>query len=134
MVVSSRRSRPNKSGAAVPTPKRGVRAATSQKLLRWRPFRQWYIRRTLKFIDRSKKRGRPLPEGLAETARQLGRVPKQRRAETLEEAILAQREVPEMGREFRRSAARRRLSTRSDTRYRPGRPPGAGQQPRSRPR
>jgi hypothetical protein len=75
-----------------------------------------------------------LPEGLAETARQLGRVPKQRRAEAMEEAILAQREIPEMGRDFRRSASRQRLSTRSDTRYRPGRPPGERRQAHHHPR
>jgi hypothetical protein len=114
-------------------PKKGVRAAVSGKLLQWGPFRRWYIKRTLKFIDRSKAKGRPLPAGFAETARQLGRVPKQRRAEVLEEAILAQREMAGTGREFRRAAARQRLSTRSDTRYRPGRPPGAGRQTRPRP-
>jgi hypothetical protein len=71
---------------------------------------------------------------LAETARQLGQVPKQRWAEALEEAILAQREIPEMGREFRRAAGRQRLNTRSDTHYRPGRPPGAERRARPRPR
>jgi hypothetical protein len=115
-------------------PKEGVRGAVNQKLLRWGPFRRWYIRRTLKFIDRSKAKGRRLPAGLAETARQLGRVPKERRAEVLEESILAQRDMAGTAREFRRAADRQRLSTRSDTRYRPGRPPGAGKQTRTRPR
>lgn len=116
-----------------PTPKRGLRARASQRLLRWGRFRRWYIKRTLRFIDRSKEKGRRLPEGMAETARQLSRVPKQRRAEALEEAILAERDLPEMGREYRRAASRQRLSTRSDTRYRQGRPPGAGRQSRPRP-
>lgn len=115
------------------TPKKGVRARASARLLRWGRFRRWYIKRTLKFIDRSKEKGRRLPDGMAETARQLSRVPKQRRAEALEEAILAERDLPEMGREYRRAAARQRLSTRSDTRYRQGRPPGAGRQARPRP-
>jgi hypothetical protein len=113
-----------------PAPKRGVRARASQRLLRWGRFRRWYIKRTLRFIDRSKEKGRRLPEGMAETARQLSRVPKQRRAEALEEAIMAERDLPEMGREYRRAASRQRLSTRSDTRYRQGRPPGAGRQAR----
>jgi hypothetical protein len=121
-----------KSSGGPPAPKKGVRAAASGKLLQWGPYRRWYIKRTLKFVDRSRAKGRRLPEGLAETARQLGRVPKQRRAEVLEEAILAEREMPRTGREFRRAAARQRLSTRSDTRYRPGRPPGAGQHTRPR--
>lgn len=116
------------------TPKRGIRARASQRLLRWGRFRRWYIKRTLRFIDRSKEKGRRLPEGMAETARQLSRVPKARRAEALEEAILAEKEMPQMGREYRRAASRQRLSTRSDTRYRQGRPPGAGRQSRPRPR
>lgn len=125
--------RRDKESEPQPTPKRGVRARASQRLLRWGRFRRWYIKRTLRFIDRSKEKGRRLPEGMAETARQLSRVPKQRRAEALEEAILAERDLPEMGREYRRAASRQRLSTRSDTRYRQGRPPGAGRQPRPRP-
>lgn len=93
-------------------------------------IRRWYVRRTLRFIDRSKEKGRRLPEGLAETARYLSRVPKQRRAEALEEAIMTEQEMPNMGREYRRAAERKRLSTRSDTRYRPGRPPGSIKGPR----
>lgn len=126
--------RPDKQSDRQTVPKKGIRAKASQRMLRWGPFRRWYIKRTLRFIDRSKEKGRRLPDGLAETARQLSRVPKQRRAEALEDAILAQNDMPEMGREFRRAAARQRLSTKSDTRYRPGRPPGAGRQSRPRPR
>lgn len=125
--------RRDKESEPQPTPKRGVRARASQRLLRWGRFRRWYIKRTLRFIDRSKEKGRRLPEGMAETARQLSRVPKQRRADALEEAILAERDLPEMGREYRRAASRQRLSTRSDTRYRQGRPPGAGRQSRPKP-
>jgi hypothetical protein len=130
--MSPRNPAANKSSGGPPAPKKGVRAAVGGKLFQWGPYRRWYIKRTLKFIDRSRAKGRRLPEGLAETARQLGRVPKQRRAEVLEQAILAERDMPRTGREFRRAAARQRLSTRSDTRYRPGRPPGTGQQARPR--
>jgi hypothetical protein len=132
--MGPRSPRANKSSGGPAAPKNGARGAASRKLLRWAPFRRWYIKRTLKFIDRSKAKGRRLPGGLAETARQLRRVPRQRHAEVLEEAILAEREMAGTGREFRRFAARQRLSTRSDTRHRPGRPPGAGRQARPRPR
>jgi hypothetical protein len=132
--MSSGNRRASKSNGDPAGPKKGLRAATSRRLLRWSLFRRWYIKRTLRFIDRSRAKGRRLPDGLAETARQLGRVPKPRRAEVLEEAILAENEMGGSGREFRRAAERRRLSTRSDTRYRPGRPPGAGRQTRPRPR
>jgi hypothetical protein len=97
-------------------------------------LRRWYVRRTLKFVDKSKAKGRRLPDGLAETARQLSAVPKQQRERALEDAILADQNMPNMGREFRRAAARKRLSTRSDTRYRPGRPPGTTMKAKGRPR
>jgi hypothetical protein len=132
--MSPGKSRANKSSGGPAAPGKGRRGAVSRKLLGWAPFRRWYIRRTLKVIDRSKAKGRRLPGGLAETARQLGRVPEQRRADLLEEAVLAEREMPGTGREFRRAASRQRLSTRSDTHYRPGRPPGAGRQTHPRPR
>ncbi|MDA8044172.1 MAG: hypothetical protein M0Z30_02880 [Actinomycetota bacterium] len=109
--------------------KRRVRAALGRRFMAVGVLRRWYIRRTLRFIDRSKAKGRRLPEGFAETARQLSRVPKQRREKVLEDAILANQDIPNMGRELRRAASRQRLSTRSDTRYRQGRPPGAGGRP-----
>ena len=97
-------------------------------------LRRWYVRRTLKFIDRSREKGRRLPEGLAETARHLSRVPRHQREQAFEDAIMAGEDQAGMSREFRRAAARQRLSTKSDTRYRAGRPPGAGRQGRPRPR
>ncbi len=130
--MSARAPKAKKSTGGPAPLKNGPRAGSSRKLLRWAPFRRWYIKRTLKVIDRSRSKGRRLPAGLAETARQLRRVPKPRQAEVLEEAILAEREMTGTGREFRRFAARQRLSTRSDTRYRPGRPPSAGRQDRPR--
>jgi hypothetical protein len=131
--MSPRDPQASKSSGESPNPKKKrLRTAAGRKLFQWGPFRRWYVRRTLRFIDRSKAKGRRLPEGMVETARQLGRVPKQRRAQVLEDAILAQHEMAGTGREFRRAASRQRLSTRSDTRYRPGRPPGAGQQTRPR--
>lgn len=100
-------------------------------------LRRWYIRRTLKFIEKSREKGRRLPEGMAEMARQLSQIPKDKRQQVMEEALLAEQDMPEMSREFRRAAARKRLSTTSDTRYRQGRPPGVPrqqQQRRPRPR
>jgi hypothetical protein len=91
-------------------------------------LRRWYIRRTLRFIDRSKAKGRSLPEGMPEVARLVARVPKAQRARALEEAILANQDTPNLGRQFRRAAARQRRSGKSDARYRPGRPPSAVKQ------
>jgi hypothetical protein len=118
---------------------RRIRGAIGRGLMKVPLLRRWYIRRTLKFIEKSKAKGRRLPEGMAEMARQLSQIPKDKRERVLEDALLAEQEMPAMSREFRRAAARKRLSTSSDTRYRPGRPPGASkqqqqQQRRPRPR
>jgi hypothetical protein len=115
--------------------KRRIRGALGRRLMRVGVFRRWYVRRILRFIDRSKAKGRRLPEGLAETNRFLSRVPKQQRAKALEEAILTNQEAPNMGRELRRAASRQRKSGQSDARYRPGMPPGTVRQARrQRPR
>ena len=90
-------------------------------------LRRWYIRRTLRLIDRSKA-GRSLPEGMAEVACLVAWVPKTQRARALEKAILANQDTPNLGRQFRRAAARQRRSGKSDARYRPGLPPGAVKQ------
>lgn len=115
-----------------------IRGAVGRGLMKVPVLRRWYIRRTLKFIEKSKAKGRKLPEGMSEMARQLSQIPKDKRAQAIEDAMLAEQEMPNMSREFRRAASRRRLSTTSDTRYRQGRPPGAGrqqqQQRRQRPR
>lgn len=113
--------------------KRRIRGAIGRGFMKVPLLRRWYIRRTLKFIEKSKEKGRKLPEGMAEMARQLSQIPKDKRESVLEDAFLAEQEMPEMSREFRRAAARKRLSTTSDTRYRTGRPPGASRQQR-RPR
>ncbi len=95
-----------------------------QTFIRVPVLRRWYIRRTLRFIDRSKAKGRRLPEGMAEAARLVGRVPKVQRARAFEDAILANQDRPNLGRQFRRAAARQRRSGKSDARHRPGLPPG----------
>jgi hypothetical protein len=108
--------------------KRRVRGAVGRTFMRVPVLRRWYIRRTLRFIDRSKAKGRPLPEGMAEAARLMARVPKVQRAQVLEDAILANQDAPNMGRELLRAAARQRRSGKSDARDRPGLPPGAVKQ------
>ncbi len=95
-------------------------------------LRRWYIRRILKLIDRSKAKGRRLPEGMAEVARLVARLPKVQRALALEEAILANQDTPNLGRQFRRAAARQRRSGMSDARHGPGLPPNAVKQAQRR--
>jgi hypothetical protein len=110
--------------------KRRVSGAVGQRFMRVRVLRRWYIRRTLRFIDRSKAKGRRLPEGMAEAARLVARVPKAQRAQAFEDAILASHDTPNLGRQFRRAAAHQHRSGKSDARHRPGPPPGAVKQAR----
>jgi hypothetical protein len=114
--------------------KRRIRGAIGRGVTRVPVLRRWQIRRTLKFIDKSRAKGRRLPDGMQEMARFLDRVPKQQRAKVFEEAMLANQELPNMGRDYRRAAARQRRSGKSDARYRPGAPPGAIKQVRRKSR
>jgi hypothetical protein len=116
-----------------PRQKRRIRGALGRAVMRVPWLRRWYIRRVLKFIDKSKEKGRPLPQGLEETARLLSRVPKHQRAKVFEEAIEANQTVPDMGRAYRRATERRRRSGKGETHYRPGLPPGVIKQSRRRP-
>lgn len=84
-------------------------------------LRRWQIRRTLKFIDKSRAKGRRLPEELYQVDRYLARVPKCQRAKAFEEAMLANQELPTMGRDYRRAAARQRRSGKATPAIGPGR-------------
>lgn len=92
-------------------------------------LRRWYIRRVLRFIDKSKAKGRRLPEGIAEAARMLGKVPKHQREKVFEEMVLTNQSIPSMGREMRRAATRQRKSGKGRG-GRPGLPPGSIQRAR----
>lgn len=114
--------------------KRRFRGAFGRNVMKVPLLRRWYIRRVLRFIDKSKASGRRLPEGMAETARYLSRVPKHQREKAFEDAILANQSMPDMGREMRRAASRKRRSGKNENRYRPGMPPGVVRQQRRKPR
>lgn len=114
--------------------KRRFRGAFGRNVMKVPLLRRWYIRRVLKFMDKSKAAGRKLPEGMAETARYLSRVPKHQREKAFEEAILTQQKVPEMGRDMRRAASRQRRSGKNENRYRPGMAPGTVKQARRKAR
>lgn len=110
---------------------RRMQGAVARVIMRVPILRRWYIRRMLKFIDKSKAKGRRLPPEFAEMARFLSRVPKSQRASALEEAMSAQQSGVGTSRDYRRSAAaQQRRSGKGGGRYRPGLPPGAMQQGR----
>lgn len=111
-------------------PKRRIRTAISRNLMKVSFMRNWYIKRTLKFIDKSKEKGRRLPPELSDVNRVLSKVPKGQRAKILEEAMAAGQEgLADTSRAYRRAASNQgRQSGRGRGRTRPGLAPGAMQQ------
>lgn len=110
--------------------KRRVRGSLSRNLMKVDVIRRWYIRRTLKTIDKAKEKGRRLPPEYAEMTRALSKVPKAKRAQFIEESMQAgQVDETEMSRAMRRAVGNQgRQSGRGGGRTRPGLPPGAMQQ------
>jgi len=85
--------------------KRLIRTAVGRTMARSARVRRWQIRRMLKFIDKSKEKGRRLPPEYADMARFLAKVPKAQRGEALEKAMEANQEGVAIGRDQRRAAA-----------------------------
>lgn len=116
-----------------------LRERVVRPILRIGFLRRWHIRRLLKFIDKSKAKGRRLPPNLYDLNRFLSQVPKEQRAKRLEEALMAQQR-PDMvqSRDMRRATDNQaRRSGRSGSGYRPGMPARSmmpGPRPPKRPR
>lgn len=99
--------------------KRRIRTAVFRRIMSVGFLRHFYVRRLLRFMEKSKAKGRALPPDLARLQQMLAKLPEKKRAEALEAGLLASPdEAP--SREMRRAAARQdRL--RSDGRgYRSG--------------
>jgi hypothetical protein len=106
--------------------KKRRRGALGRRLMKVPLIRRMYVRRMLKFIDKSKAKGRRLPPEIYELSRQLSRVPEADRASALETALKAGPDgigdsVPGSNRQLRRAAsAQQRQSGKGQGRYRPG--------------
>lgn len=117
----------------------GLRERVVRPILRIGILRRWHIRRLLKFMEKSKAKGRRLPANLYELNRYLSQVPKEQRAKRLEEAITAQQRPDAFGnRDLRRASDNQaRRSGQSGSRRRPGLPARSmmpGPRPPKRPR
>jgi hypothetical protein len=125
--TKSDRTRP---GPARDEGKRSVRQRMSERMLKIGFFRRRYVKRMLKYMDKSKEKGRRLPPELFELQRFLSKVPKEQRAAKLEEVIVAQRTEEALGnRDLRRASVNQtRHSGRGGNRYRPGMPARSLQQ------
>jgi hypothetical protein len=110
--------------------KRRIRGGISRSVMKVSFIRRWYIKRTLRTIDKAKEKGRRLPPEYAEMTRALAKVPKAKRAQFIEESMQAgQVDETEMSRAMRRAVGNQgRQSGRGGGRTRPGLPPGAMQQ------
>jgi len=96
--------------------------------------RRWYARRLVKFLEKSRKKHRRLPDHMVQVDTLLRRVPEPRRAKVLEEMLRpGPKEGP--GRELRRAASRQqRQSGKGGPRRRPGMPPQTFRQQQRGPR
>ena len=100
--------------------KRRIRTAVFRSIMRVGFLRHFYVRRLLRFMEKSKAKRRTLPPELVRLDQMLSRLPPPKRAEALETALLASPdETP--SREMRRAASRQER-LRGDGRggYRPG--------------
>jgi hypothetical protein len=94
--------------------KRGIRTAVFRRIMKVAFFRHFYLRRLLRFMEKSRTKGRALPPELQRLEQMLKRLPPPKRAEALESALMASPEEP-VSREMRR-AAERQERMRSDGR------------------
>ncbi len=119
--------------------KGGVRRRVGDRIMKIGFLRRRYVKRMIRYIDKSKNKGRRLPPEMLELSRFLAQVPRDQRAEKLEEAIVAQQQGAEAyNRDLRRAAAnQQRRSGKGAGGYRPGAPPRSvqpGPRPSKRPR
>ncbi|MGH9102313.1 MAG: hypothetical protein ACRDYD_04935 [Acidimicrobiales bacterium] len=99
---------------------KGIRGTVSRVITKIPFLRRLYIKRLLRFMERSEAKGRRLPPELETLQTRLSRLPKKDRASALETAMLAEQQGPG-SREMRRAAGRQqRLSGRGSGRQRPG--------------
>lgn len=93
-------------------------------------MRAFYARRLLRYLAKSKKKGRDLPEQLADLDEYLARVPAKQRRELLEASLSGELDS-RAGRAVRRAAGRQgRQKGRAGGGQRPGMPPVPGPRPR----
>lgn len=105
---------------------RRIRSFPGRLVARSPWLRRRYVRRVLRSIDRSREKKRPLPDSLVRIDRMLRRVPRQKRAETLEQMLEAGATPDtEINRAVRRAASRQeRQSGKKSAGLRPGMGPG----------
>lgn len=120
-------------GVAADRP-RGVKGAVWRAVVRVPFLRRIYIKRMLAFLEKSRRKKRPLPTDLHELDLMIRRLPESQRAEALEQAMQSGASGDDgTSRQLRRAATRQqRQSGKGGARRRPGGmapPPGRGGPP-----
>ncbi|GEM_PF-2409615 len=123
----------------------GSRAGVWRAIMRFGFVRRLYAKRLLSYMEKSKRKKRPLPNELRELDIAMSRLPEAQRRAALEEALAGQGAGgPAMGRQLRRASSRQsRQSGKGGAHRRPGairtrdtgplpRPPGAPKASRPR--
>jgi hypothetical protein len=110
-----------------PTTRRG---RLFRRVMQIAPVRRFYARRLLRFLDKAKKKGRDLPDQLADLDEYLSRLPAKDRHQVLEASLSGELDA-RAGRALRRAAGRQgRQKGRAGGGQRPGMPPLPGPRPR----
>ena len=116
-------------GAEQPTTRR---ARFFRRLMRLSPIRRLYARRLMKYMAKSKRKGRPIPGELAQLDEYLAKLPAKQRQAMLEATLSGELDT-QASRTMRRAAERQtRRSGQGTGRQRPGMPPLPGPRPRPR--
>lgn len=106
------------------------RARFFRRVMQVGPVRGFYARRLLRFLEKSKKKGRDLPEQLADLDEYLAKVPAKQRRSLLEASLSGELDA-RAGRAVRRAASRQgRQKGGAGGGQRPGMPPVPGPRPR----
>ena len=90
------------------------------------PMRRYYAKRVMRYMEKSKRKGRALPDQMADLDDYLSRLPAKQRREVLEASLSGELET-RAGREMRRAASRQnRQKGTAGGGQRPGLPPVPG--------
>ena len=108
------------------------RARLFRRVMGFGPLRRLYARRLMRFLSKSRAKGRVIPDELAQLDDYLSKLPAKQRLDVLEASLSGELDAG-ASRSMRRMADRQaRRSGRGGGRQRPGMPPVPGARPRPR--
>jgi hypothetical protein len=116
---------PARSAAGSTPKKRRIRTAVFTRAMKVGFLRRFYVKRLLRYIEKSRKKGRSLPPDLAQVERMVARLPPKKQVELLETALLSKPDEIS-NRQLRRAAGRQDRLSGSGAGNRPGSMRGTG--------